>query len=69
MTEQGYKNNSDFCKVHIMSEEFIKLATDEINQAIAEMEKTLSSCVDDEAYFLIQICFKKSLIKLRDWPR
>ena len=48
-----------------MSEEFVKLATDEINQAIAEMEKTFSSCADDEATLSKSNLFEKESHKIK----
>ncbi|WP_299292076.1 Hpt domain-containing protein [Nitrosopumilus sp.] len=48
-----------------MSEEFVKLATDEINQAIAEMETTFSSCTDDEATLSKSNLFQKESHKIK----
>ncbi|MCE2614749.1 MAG: hypothetical protein LVO36_02470 [Nitrosopumilus sp. (ex Thoosa mismalolli)] len=48
-----------------MSEEFVKLATDEINQAIAEMEKTFSSCSDDEDTLSKSNLFQKESHKIK----
>ena len=53
-----------------MSDEFIEIATKEINEEIFELDKILSTCQNDANVLLNADKFQKhTLIKLKDWPQ
>ena len=54
-----------FCLLYIMSDEFITIATKEINDEIANLENILNSCENDDDIYQNAIKFQKHTHKIK----